>query len=141
MVVRRRFLVGISGAVAAVSGCVEFGGSADNGDSDTPQDGSNVGSEPDEPSYHLTAAPVEANDGLDPVLSTDDEAVAEIEPLVEVIQTVTEVFEVTRQSISVEDAEAFEALTANVEQYFAGNPPGYYFDHGGQRVSVTLGGG
>jgi len=144
--------------LAGAAGCVEFGdpdgetgANGSSGETATNGSDNSDGAEPstdtpdiggdDEPSYFLTAAPVEANDGLEPVLSTDDEAVAAIEPLVDVIVEVTEVFEVTHRSLTPAEAEAFEELTADVEQYFTGNPPGYYFGHEGRRVSVTLGGG
>ena len=151
MVARRTVLVGALAAFTA--GCVDLEGSDAAESDDTNSDGAETptdapenaseGTDPSEtvPGYFFTAAPVEANDGLEPVLSTDDEAVAAIEPLVDVIVEVTEVFEVTHRSITSEEAEAFEELTADVERYFTGNPPGYYFGHEGRRVSVTLGGG
>ena len=146
MATRRTVLVGVLGAFTA--GCVDLDGS-DEGRSEggeTPTETAENANERAEPTdtdarYFFTAAPVEAPDGLEPVLSTDDEAVAAIEPLVDVIVEVTEVFEVTHRSITPEEAEAFEELTADVERYFGGNPPGYYFGHGGRRVSVILGGG
>ena len=140
--------------LTGAAGCVEFAGSeeegATNGSGDEtatsdaggtgPADAPDIGGDGD-PSYFLTAAPVEANDGLEPVLSTDEGAVAAIEPLMAVIREVTEIFEVTHEPVTPAEAEAFEELTADVERYFTGNPPGYYFGHERRRVSVTLGGG
>ena len=154
MVARRTFLVGVVGAFTA--GCVDVDGSGGDGSdgAEVPTDGSDDATvdaetsdphgveEPDAaPGYFFTAAPVEANDGLEPVLSTDDEAVAAIEPLVDEVVEVTEIFEVTHRSVTADEAEAFGELTADVERYFTGNPPGYYVGHEGRRVSVTLGGG
>jgi hypothetical protein len=143
MAARRTFLTVIVGAVA---GCVGPGDSNRGLDGDESGDGES-GSDDDqsgtaesdtegEPGIHLRAAPVETGD-REPVLSTDDEAVARIEPLVELLEEVTETFEVTYASLPPDDAEAFEALTAEVQRYPAGNPPGYYIDHDGTVVSVS----
>jgi hypothetical protein len=145
MVTRRTLVLGATSALAASAGCVGFG---DDGPVDGPGD-REAGTDPEgqptptdssPPSYHFRAAPVEADD-LEPVLSTDEPAVAEIDALVEVVVEVTESFEVVYRSISAEDAAAFEALTEDVQRHYAGNPPGYYIAHEGRRVSVTLGGG
>lgn len=151
MVTRRTLLAVGAGSVAAVSGCLGGGNDRTNDGEDeddssevSSEDGSGTVSTDDEraePSYSLSAAPVEANDGLDPVLSTDDETVAEFEPLVDLIEEVTTVFETIHRPISAADAERFRTITADVEPHFGGNPPGYYFGHEGRRVSVTLRGG
>ncbi|MFO7926159.1 MAG: hypothetical protein ACQET5_07690 [Halobacteriota archaeon] len=139
MVTRRRLLLGAVSALTATAGCVGSGDS-DDGGTDERNDPADESSTAEAPSYHLRAAPVEADD-LEAVLSTDESAVAALDALVELIVEVTESFEVVYRSISAEDAAAFEDLTADVERHYAGNPPGYYFEHEGRRVSVTLGGG
>jgi len=141
MAARRAFLAGI--ACVCTAGCVDGGGSG-GGDGGTKTPATDA--EPEEtptadPSYFLTAVPIGVDDGLESVLSTDDEAVSAIEPLVRVVVEVAETFEIAHASITPAEAEAFEELTADVERYFGGNPPGYYIDHEGRRVSVTLGGG
>ncbi len=144
MATRRTVLLGIAGGLAATAGCLDTGAPVGNGGShDEPESGSS--DEPESTSaergYFLTVAPVEANDGLEAVLSTDDEEVAEAAFLAEAIDEMIETFEVTRTPISAAEAEEFEAITADVDPHFGGNPPGYYIEHGGRRVSVTLGGG
>jgi hypothetical protein len=133
---RRTFLSGV--AVAVTAGCLDTGGSSEPDDGrEEPTDG---GADPDpDPSYHLRAAPVEIAE-REPVLSTEEAAVAEIEPLVELLAEVKERLEVRYASLSAADAEAFEELTADVERYAAGNPPGYYIDHEGLVISVTISG-
>jgi hypothetical protein len=142
MAARRAFLAGI--AIAA-SGCVgpgnsnqETGQNEENGVAETPSDATESDTD-DESSYHLRAAPVEAGD-REPVLSSADEAVAEIKPLIDLLETVAETFEVKYTSLSPSDAEAFEALIDGVERYPAGNPPGYYIDHQGLVVSISRSG-
>lgn len=152
MATRRTVLLGITGGLAATAGCLDTGApvgndgshdEAESGSSDEPE--SESSDEPESTSaergYFLTVAPVEANDGLEAVLSTDDEEVAEAAFLAEAIDEMIETFEVTRTPISAAEAEEFEAITADVEPHFGGNPPGYYIEHEGRRVSVTLGGG
>jgi hypothetical protein len=131
---KRTFLAGVAAAVTA--GCLDAGGSGepDNGRDETADSGAD-----DDPSHHLRAAPVEIAD-REPVLSTDEEAVAEIEPLVDLLAEVKETLEVRYASLSAADAEAFGELTADVERYAAGNPPGYYIDHEGLVISVILSG-
>jgi hypothetical protein len=137
MAARRAFLTGIA---VATAGCLDAGDSSkpsDSGDDRaTPTDRETE----EDPSYHLRAAPVTSSD-REPVLSTETEAVAEIEPLLEVIVEVTQSFEVSYTSLSAAEAEAFEEVTADTERYVAGNPPGYYIEHEGWVISVTLGGG
>lgn len=139
---RRTFLAGGVGLLAGLAGCADTADSTDDGDS---ADGTASTDDTDrgdaEPSYHLAAAPVEADDGLEPVLSTDEGAVAGFDALMDIILEVSETYETTYESLSPAEAEEFRTLTADVEEYFAGNPPGYYFGHEGRRVSVTLGGG
>lgn len=144
MATRRTVLLGITGGLAATAGCLDTGAPVGNdGSHDEAESGSS--DEPESTSaergYFLTVAPVEANDGLEAVLSTDDEEVAEAAFLAEAIDEMIETFEVTRTPISAAEAEEFEAITADVEPHFGGNPPGYYIEHEGRRVSVTLGGG
>ena len=145
MATRRTVLLGITGGIAAAAGCFDTGAPVGNGGARDVDAGSESTDEPDqtpaEPSYFLTVAPVEANDGLEAVLSTDDEEIAEAAFLAESIDAMRETFEVTRTPISAAEAEEFEAITADVEPHFGGNPPGYYIEHEGRRVSVSLGGG
>lgn len=136
---RRTFL---AGGVGLLAGCVDTDDSTDGGEStDTGDPANDADHDSAESSYHLAAAPVEADDGLEPVLSTDEEAVAGFDALMDVILEVSETYETTYGSLSPAEAEEFRTLTADVEEYFAGNPPGYYFDHDGLTVSVTLRGG
>jgi hypothetical protein len=142
MAARRTVLAGI--AIAA-SGCVGPGDSNKETDQneadgaiDTPGDAAESDTD-DESSYHLRAAPVEAGD-REPVLSSDDEAVEEIKPLIDLLEAVAETFEVKYASLSPSEAEAFEALIDGVERYSAGNPPGYYIDHQGLVISVSQSG-
>ena len=148
MPARRTFLIALSGAVSGVAGCIDSGTPENNsgdGRSDDEGEQNGDGTEPgertDEPSYYFTAAPATAADDLDPVLFTEEPAIAEIEPLLYVIEEAIDSLSVSRRTISPEDAEAFESVTADVEYYFSGNPPGYYIGHEGRRVSVTLNGG
>lgn len=142
MAARREFLTGI--AVAA-AGCLGPGvssrGADESGDGGSTDAGSDTDTDDtdDESRYHLRGAPVEADD-REPVLSTDDDAVARIEPLVDLLEEVTETFEVKYASLSPSDAGAFEEVTADVERYAAGNPPGYYINHEGTVVSVSSSG-
>lgn len=136
MATRRTVLLGIAGGLAATAGCLDTGAPVGNGGSHDEPESTSA-----ERGYFLTVAPVEANDGLEAVLSTDDEEVAEAAFLAEAIDEMIETFEVTRTPISAAEAEEFEAITADVDPHFGGNPPGYYIEHGGRRVSVTLGGG
>ncbi|TKR25495.1 hypothetical protein [Natronomonas salsuginis] len=149
MVTRRTLVLGATSALAASAGCVGLGDEGAPTDPPGDREGGTGGTDPeDQPtptdsspaSYHFRAAPVEVDD-LEPVLSTDEPAVAELDALVAVVVEVTESFEVVYRSISAADAAAFEALTEDVQRYYAGNPPGYYIGHEGRRVSVTLGGG
>jgi hypothetical protein len=134
MAARRAFLTGI--AVAA-AGCLDAGSSNQSTDSSRDRAEPTDRETTEEPSYHFRAAPVTSSD-REPVLSTETEAVAEIEPLLAVIAEVTESVEVGYTSLSAADAEAFEDVTADVERYAAGNPPGYYIEHEGWVISVTL---
>ena len=142
MPARRALLAGVA---AAVAGCVGPGGSDpaggpdDDGTAterrrggDTPEGDATSGS-------HLRASPVGAPD-REPVLSSDDEAIARIEPLVDLVAEAADTLETTYAPLSPEDTEAFEAATADVERYDAGNPPGYYIDHRGLVVSVARSG-
>lgn len=132
----------LSGFGLAASGCVGLGNQPDDGATETNTETNAPSSErDDEQTYFFSAAPAYEDDELDAVLSSDDAAVAAIEPLLDVLSEVVAKREVVRQRISQDDAEAFEALTADVEYYFAGNPPGYYIEHEDRTVSVTLGGG
>lgn len=142
-------MLGATSALAASAGCVGFGNGGASPDGPGEREGETGGTEPEDrptstdsspTSHHFRAAPVEADD-LEPVLSTDEPAVAELDALVEVVVEVTETFEVVYRSISADDAAAFEALTEDVQRHYAGNPPGYYVEHEGRRVSVALGGG
>jgi hypothetical protein len=137
MAARRTVLTGI----AAAAGCIGPGNpgraadqNGENGPTDTRSDAAE-GDTADE-SYHLRAAPVGIPD-REPVLSADDDAVAGIDPLVDLLETVANTLEVTYASLSPSNAEAFEELTAGVEQYHAGNPPGYYIDYRGLVISVS----
>ena len=148
MAARRTFLIGLLGAVSGVAGCADLGTPAnDSGDSRNDGEGEQNGDETgpvdrdDEPSYYLTAAPADVDDGLESALSTEEPGVADIEPLIDVIEEAIDTFNVARRPVSPGDAEAFEAVTADAEYHFAGNPPGYYIEHEGRRVSVTLNGG
>jgi hypothetical protein len=131
---RRAFLTGIA---VATAGCLDAGSSGQPSDSSEDRAEPTEREPDEEPSYHFRAAPVAVSD-REPVLSTESEAVAEIEPLLEVIVEVTETTEVSYISLSAADAEAFEDVTADVERYAAGNPPGYYIEHGEWVISVTL---
>jgi hypothetical protein len=150
MATRRTFLTGLSGVAFGVAGCIDLGapgeesgdGRGDEQTGDEQDDDETAPAERnDEPSFYLRAAPADVDDGLESALSTDEPAVADIEPLLDVIEETVDTFEVVRQPVSPEDAEAFEAVTADAEYHFAGNPPGYYIEHGKRRVSVTLTGG
>lgn len=142
MTARRAFLTGV---VAAVAGCAGPGNSGQeaapndqNGSTNTQRDGS--GSDADDTSgYHLRASPVGAPD-REPVLSSDDDALAEIEPLIDLLEETANTLETTYASLSPSEAEAFEEAIANVERYYAGNPPGYYIDHRGLVISVSRSG-
>ena len=141
MPIRRALLAGVA---AAVAGCATPGGSDPAADpdggtaterrpgGDTPDGDATSGS-------HLRASPVGAPD-RDPVLSSDDEAVARIEPLADLLAETANSLETTYAPLSVDETEAFEALTADVDRYYAGNPPGYYIDHRGLVVSVARSG-
>lgn len=143
MVTRRGFLLGATTTLAPAAGCVDSGDS-DNRQTDTRSDpADDPAADPDTTetsSYHFRAAPADGDD-LDAVLSTDEPAVRELDSLVEAVIEVTESSEVVYRSISAEDAAAFKDLTADVEPHYAGNPPGYYVEHEGRHVSVTLAGG
>lgn len=139
---RRAFL---AGAVVAVAGCAGPRGSGRDADpdddaasADTPDDGSERDTD-DASGYHLRASPVGAPD-REPVLSSDDDAIARIESLVELLAETADALETTYAPLSPSEAEAFEAATADVERYYAGNPPGYYIDHRGLVISVSRSG-
>lgn len=134
---RRTLLAGGVGLLAGLAGCAD---TADPSDGDDSTDGSDPADDTD-PSYHLAAAPVEADDGFESVLSTDEGAVAGFDALMDVVIDVSETYETTYRSLSAAEADEFRTLTADVEEHFAGNPPGYYVDHEGLTVSVTLRGG
>ena len=145
MATRRTVLLGIAGGIAVTAGCLDTrtptgNGGASGADAESEPNGDPEPA-PAEPYYYLTVAPVGSDDELEAVLSTDDEAVAEATFIAEAIDEMRETFEVTRTPISAAEAEEFEAVTADVEPYFGGNPPGYYIEHEGRTVSVTLGGG
>lgn len=137
MATRRSFLAVLAGTVTA--GCVDGGGSGGDGEETAvPTTEAERETPAGDPSYVLIAAPVGVDDGLEPVLSTDDEAVVAIDGLASVITRVAETYNTEYESLSAAEVEAFRALTADVEKHFAGNPPGYYIDHEGLSVSVTL---
>jgi hypothetical protein len=139
---RRSFLTAFA---VAIAGCAAPGDSdregapdGEPGSADTPEEGSER--ETDDPSgYHLRASPVGAPD-REPVLSSDDDAIARIEALVELLAATADALETTYAPLSPSEAEAFEAATADVERYYAGNPPGYYIDHRGLVISVSRSG-
>jgi hypothetical protein len=151
---RRSFLTAFA---VAIAGCAAPGDSdregapdGEPGSTDTPEEGSerDTGDTPDDggerdtgdPSgYHLRASPVGAPD-REPVLSSDDDAIARIEALVELLAETADALETTYAPLSPSEAEAFEAATADVERYYAGNPPGYYIDHRGLVISVSRSG-
>ena len=137
MVTRRGLLLGATSTLATAAGCVDSSDS-DDGQTNERSDPANEPNTAGTPNYHFRAAPAEGDD-LDAVLSTDEPAVRKLDALVEVVIEVTESFKVAYRSISSEDAAAFEDLTADVEKHYAGNPPGYYVEHEGRHVSVTLG--
>lgn len=142
MTARRVFL---SGIVTAVAGCVSPGTSGQeaapngqNGSTNTQRDGGE--SDTDGASgYHLRASPVGAPD-REPVLSSDDDALVEIEPLIDLLEETANTLETTYAPLSPSETEAFEEAIASVERYYAGNPPGYYIDHRGLVISVSRSG-
>jgi len=138
MAARRTVLAGIA---AAATGCIGPGNPSREADQNaegetTDSRGDAAEGDTADESYHVRAAPVGAPD-REPVLSADDDAVAGIDPLVDLLEEVANTLEVTYASLSPSDAEAFKELTADVEPYHAGNPPGYYIDYRGLVVSVS----
>lgn len=139
MTSRRTFLAVAAGITAAISGCT--GQEADEGDGGSSQSTETPSEEDDTDengTRYLRGAPVEVADDPDPVLSTDDEALADFDPIHELAEAVFDTFEVTSVEISAAEAEEFQAVIEDVERYNAGNPPGYYIGHEGKTLSVTL---
>ena len=127
----RRTVLGAAAVLASgFAGCLSTEAPDDQAPERTPDRNS-------EPVYVLRAAFAYQSDDLEPVLSTDDDAVADFETLYSLIIAVMDEHGTVAEEITAAEAERFKDLTEGLEYHGAGNPPGYYIDHEGTLISVS----